>query len=337
MKKKVIMTTEIILEEVLDMIPKSVSLTYVDYRDNLDGYLEQMQKCIKENCLDAMYEAIDNAFMDQEWESVDSILKDVRKEIQSKYEIKKSDAKDFIETHEDTLKDVIYERNNSDTIKDLVRNTDKVICFYDTGYEMESDSWSWNEKEVIAERQRIKKILKIRGNDSYNANIEMMIRQASYGGQLVIYFRVDFTDLIDEEAETICFGSPTIAVINTDNGFGDNTNIKRHTFSLPYNSNNVFIDKLIKYNYTYEVCGMSEDWCDDTDVSLSKKVLRKAAPVEDSAINKHLEQEAKYNATFKAGGCTFGDMDINRHRNTPYGNDFPCGNKCVKCSTFWID
>ena len=33
----------------------------------------------------------------------------------------------------------------------------------------------------------------------------------------------------------------------------------------------------------------------------------------------------------------FGDMNISRHKETPYRNDYPCGSRCEDCGTFWID
>ena len=50
-----------------------------------------------------------------------------------------------------------------------------------------------------------------------------------------------------------------------------------------------------------------------------------------------MEYDAKCDAVFKTGGCTAGDMDMNRHRNTYYLNEFPCGTHCPHCHTFWID
>ena len=72
-----------------------------------------------------------------------------------------------------------------------------------------------------------------------------------------------------------------------------------------------------------------------TIVEFSKRKQR--LKIVESETNKLLEQEKKYNDTWKKGECTFGDMDITRHKNTPYQNDFPCGNKCTSCGTFWID
>ena len=330
------MNKPIILSEVLEMVPKSVSLSYVDYKDNIDFLLFEMQKSISKNNWEFVEEKINEVFMDQQWENKKIILKNIRKQVQCKYELSKSEAKAFIKIHNDIIENKIYENCNDDILRDLERNSNELIWFYDTGYEMESESWSWDNKKITAERQRIKKILKIRGTDVYNARIEMMIRQATYGGQLVIYFKKSFSDLMNNNVNTICFTNPVIAVIDIHGGSGDDCHIDNHQLKLEYNHCNLFIDELIKYNYTYAVCGMSEDWCKATGVTfeLNKKLK---SIVKDSSINESLNCEANYKENFEKGNCSIGDMDIHRHRNVIYINDYPCGNKCTDCGTFWID
>lgn len=322
------------LGQLTSELPTRVNLNYVDYRDDLDEQAEELQKCIHANNWEAMDEVLDGNW-EQEHDAIQEVLKELKSDIKAKYDLKGKTAKRIIEEYEDELRDEIYNRDDSNLLKDLLSNTDRFICFYDTGYEMDSDSWSWTDKEVEKERQRIKKVLKVRGNDKYNDRIEIMIRQASYGGTLVVYFRIDVGELIGIEASTIEFKDPAIAVINNANGSGDSTDLDGHSFKLPYNRENVFIDKTVKYNYTYDVCGMCEDWCDATEVILTTKAIK--GTIERSEINELLDKEIELNATFKNGKCTFGDMDIKRHRNTSYINDFPCGTKCADCGTFWID
>jgi len=322
------------LEQLTAELPTTVSLNYVDYRDDLDEHAKKLQSCIHQNNWEAMDELLDGNW-EQENDAVHEVLKELKNDIKAKYELKGKTAKRIIEENEDYLRDEIYNRDDSNLLKDLLRNTKRFICFYDINYEVESESWKWTDKEVQQERQRIKKQLKIRANDTYDDRIEMMIRQASYGGSLVVYFRIDVSELIGIEATTIEFTNPEIAIINNCNGSGDNCNLHGHTFKLPYNKENVFIDETVKYNYTYDVCGMVESWCDDTEVKLSKEKVK--GTIEKSKVNALMEREKILNETFKKGGCTAGDMDIKRHRKSFYRNDYPCGTKCPDCGTFWID
>jgi hypothetical protein len=179
--------------------------------------------------------------------------------------------------------------------------------------------------------------LGILSTTAYDLAIEIMIRQATYGGQLLIYFNLDLKTFLEpnDKWETIVFKNAQIGIINHCNGSGDilEADIQEY-IKLPYNSENVFLEKSIKYNWTYEIAGMCRDWCDSTQVSFTEE---KIGEIVSSSTNKLLDEEANYNKTFKEGGCTFGDMDIRRHRKVDYINNYPCGNKCQDCGTFWID
>ena len=59
--------------------------------------------------------------------------------------------------------------------------------------------------------------------------------------------------------------------------------------------------------------------------------------VENEALTQERERQQKYNDTFKAGKCTFGDRDMNRHRDIQYSNVFPCGWHCPHCGMTWVD
>ena len=323
------------LEKVIELLPAKTSLQYVDYNDNMNEQASTIQDCIHTNDMSALYEKVDEWFQEQEFESVKQIKKDLRKEIQQKFEISKSEAKDFLEENEDAISDAIYSRNDTDVVADLFRNTSKFIMFFDTCYEVESESWSWSDAQIRLERINIKKVLKIKSSD-YDSRIDMMIRQASYGGRLVIYFRISADDLIGnkDEAKTILFKDPEIAIIDNGGGSGDNCNLKGYSVKFDFNRKNIFIDKNVSYSYTYDVCGMSEDWCDSTEIQLLEEEVEK---MEESKINDFLDKEKQLDEVFKKGGCTFGDMKYERHRNKTYRNDYPCGNKCTDCGNFWID
>jgi hypothetical protein len=227
----------------------------------------------------------------------------------------------------------MFERDDSTPLKDLIRNTGNQVMFYDVGAEI--GDYSADMKERIND---VKRAIKIPKRDkTHDDLIESMLVEASYGGKLVVYFYDDFErwiNLTGKETMIHFSGKVHLAVVDHSGGSGWDSTIP-HNFTLPFNPENVFIDKNIKYNYTYAVCGMISRWCESTEVTLLQKKTRVKA--ERSKVNDHLDKEARYNKTFKEGKCTFGDMDIKRHRNAPYRNEYPCGNKCTECGTFWID
>ena len=151
-----------------------------------------------------------------------------------------------------------------------------------------------------------------------------MLRQASYGGSLVIYFYDDVSDFIETTQNTITFRNPVIAIIDTINGSGDHCNLgKVGEIEMPFSRERIRLCKTIKYSYTFSVCGMYSDWCEDTIVGLKDTVITKA--LDESALSLKLQKDAKYREVFKSGSCSFGDVDFSRHRNVIYRNDYPAG------------
>lgn len=323
-------------EQIRELLPETVSLVYIDYRDSFDEQHHLLQKCLEENDWCPLTEKID--FHDSEWESIKVIKRELRKDLISKYGISKEEAKELIEKHEDDIRDYCYDKDTSTPIKDCIDNTGRLVAHYDTGYEMASDSWNWNEAQIRLERIKIKKHLGIK-DSSHDDGIDMMIQQATYGGQLLIYFRLDFNDFMNhmEFAKTISFDNAVIGIVNHYNGSGDVYDGGINGIKLPFNNRNVFLEKSIKYNWTYSIAGMCENWADGTSVELIQEPLKTDMVIPDSPQIKLQKQEEEYNKVFKAGGCSAGDMDIRRHRNAYYRNEFPCGNKCKDCGTFWID
>ena len=77
-------------------------------------------------------------------------------------------------------------------------------------------------------------------------------------------------------------------------------------------------------------------WCEGTnmELSVSKEDL---GEVVLSDKGEHMAREAKLDKTYRDGGCTAGDLKYERHRNTTYINEYPCGTRCKSCGTFFID
>jgi len=328
-------TTKITFEEIRDLLPKTTSLYYVDYQDSLDEHQELLQECIENNCFDALYENIHEWYMDSPYYAFEYLNKELHSDIMNKFDLDDDEVDEIMEEFEDEIRDHYYEVDDSNVLKDLLRNTSTLIAHYDTGYYMDSGSWNWSNAEVRLERIKIKQFLNIK-DSGYDAPLDMMIMQASGGGQLNIYFELDIEDFINNSNKTIIFSDFQIGIVNHYEGSGDilETEIKGD-ITLPLNTSNIFLEKSIKYNWTYSIAGMCRDWCKSTVYSFSDEGSE--IVVEDSKQAELNKQEQGYNDTFKKGSCTFGDMDVNRHRNLEYTNDYPCGNKCKKCGTFWID
>lgn len=332
------METKATRQQVIDLLPKQVSLTYVDYRSDLSDHLDVIQECIEQGEWCPLDEKIFDWFDESRWEGVRYVMDELRDDIEREFDLDEDEAQELMDEYEDWIRDEIYERDDSDTISDLFRNTPDESVFYDTGIYVESESWSWSEAQIRLERMRIKHELGIMSHSKDDDDIDMMLRQASYGGRLVIYFLSDMKELIviDPKFNAVKFRNPVIAVINNGNGSGDHCELTGGvTVTMPLERSRFFIDKTTSYSYVHEVCGMVRDWCDSTVMEFT--TIEEVPELPESSMAARRKREAELDKVFKAGGCTPGDMKFTRHRNTTYVNDFPCGNRCTKCGTFWID
>jgi len=212
----------------------------------------------------------------------------------------------------------------------------KESLFYDTRHEVDRDSWNWSERKMKQEIKDICTVLKI-GNAKYHDQFVELLENATYGGHLVIYFLGDIENYNNVKGNRIMFKNPTVAVIDTQGGSGFDTFLKNIELEFEFYRNRLHRDIDTPYPYVTEVCGMVENWCDNTKVSFKLLGTPNIITGVKTILETEIDLNARYQRVFDAGGCTFGDMHINRHRNVHYTNDYTCGNKCKDCGTFWID
>lgn len=321
---------------ILSYIPSSVSLYYVDYRDDLDEHEDLQQKCLQDNNLIPLYEKVDDWYWEQETQNCEEELDSIREKMS------KDGCEEQFNTHEDEIRDLLYERNDTDPVTDLIKNTGTTNMFYSLGVEIDGyhDDWCGSyrgESEEMA-CYKIRRALKLK-KGQFDDRIKELVDNATYGGELRIYFNAMFNELVNNDEKndfkTIRFhGDVVVAVADSHNGSGFDITLPLD-ITLPFNRDNLFVDSQVHYSYASEVCGMCHDWCYSTQWKLGVKPVKKS--IKSSKMAAHVQQEAQYAATFKAGGCTPGDMNMNRHRGVFYNNNFPCGNHCPHCGTFWVD
>jgi hypothetical protein len=327
------------LNAILEMLPLSVSLCDIGRNDDLSNYMDTLQECVADNSLDKLSEALNDTIWECERESFRYYMRELQNEIAVTYSLAEEAAYGFVfETYAEEIKGMLYERDGSDFVGGLLRNTNKVSLFIDTGLTIGDYSYRWTRSEQTEWLKKIKRTLKIT-SAKWDDAIRSMLDDASYGGQLVVYFYDAAGKLFCEggkDWKSVTFIHPTIAIINTGNGSGGDTHLNGHQVTLPFSRTNLFIDKSFKYNYVTEVCGMRQDWCKKTEVRFSFEPVaqrkRRVSPLAAQAL-----RDREYVEKYKKGSCTHGDMDITRHRDVHYVNQFPCGNKCPHCNTFWID
>ena len=320
---------ELSLEIIKDNLQESYNLIYIDYRDNLDEQMEEMQNSIINGNFDNFDEKIDNWYWDSVNDSINEEIYELKKQLKSKgYSL------DNFEDFEDVVYDIICSRDNSNPLPNLIKNTSKTPIFFSLNMYIDEDLDS-----IKRTLNKIKKILNIDlSNKEYDKDILYLLNNRCYGGHLGIFALPDFEDLL--ENKPMKFGGDIrLAIVDYNNGSGWHTILKN--FETPYYifNKNIFIDETFKYNFSFAVCGMYKDWCKDCELIIDKpKETDKIINIKPNVrLVSFIKNDAEYDRIFKEGGCSFGDINIKRHRNVEYINEYPCGNRCKDCGTFWID
>ena len=91
-----------------DYVPHSVSLYYVDYRENLDSHDDLQEQCIRRNSLSPLEEQILEWYADQEHGNLQGYLSEIRNEMEAD-----GKSAEYIR-HEGKIKGLRYERSSTE-------------------------------------------------------------------------------------------------------------------------------------------------------------------------------------------------------------------------------
>lgn len=319
-------------------VPKSVDLYFVNYDDDLKGQLQLLQECISKNNFYPLSEKVYDFWDFSESEYLSEIEREMAADnLEGEYR-----------KHEDDIIEAIREADESDPIKDLLGNTGKVSMFYSVA---ECDC-RWVEMPFIEPNmvecpdvtaKKVCKLLKIAEGSEQAQKVFSVCENASYGGELRIYFEANIEDMIagdpygenKQDWKVIQFaGAFAVAVYNSNDGAGDFEYIDLEV-ELPFIRENLKVSETEKYSL--ENCfGMCSDWLDATDMPMFSfnEPQGDCPQIKRSLIN---ECEKHFEEVFKNGGCSADDANYSRHRDVYYRNDFPCGNICPHCGRVWYD
>lgn len=320
--------------QLTDYIPQYVSLYYVDYRDDLDEHEDIQEECVRSNNMEKLYEKAYEWYEEQESSNMHDYLEETRKNMEA------DNLAGEFEEHEDEIRELIYDRNDSDPVKDLIRNSSVTNFFYSLGVEISGylTGCSLRGESVAMACHKVRRALHLK-KGQFDEKIEELVENATYGGELRIYFNAMFDRLISKDPEndfkSIRFhGNVVVAIADSRNGSGHHVRIPLD-ITFHFRRENLFVDSQVHYSYANEVCGMTNDWCDSTKWETG--MISFTGSVRKSRMAEYKKQEAAYEQTFRDGKCTFGDMNYKRHRDVRYSNVYPAGCRCPHCGTFWID
>ena len=324
--------------------PQGVELTFIDYRDYIED--AKTREELLQNPQEAYEILLSDWIHDAQYESIYYIIKEYKTQ---------DGIQEITEEEEDYIKDWCYNNDTSDPIKDLLKNTPSEYMYYDTGITLEPLNTYDTEKAINDNIYIICKTLKLKlprkagtkrildTNSKLYKTLHQLVEQAWDGGQLVILFEANVADFMETpDPKYIKFSrNYNLCIMDRGNGSGDSTELPdTPTLLFTFDRKNLHSDDGDNgYSYSGDVCGLVSHIMEDGELTNKKgkyKLLTTGTNEEREAQRK---QEAQYikNWNNGKGKCTFGDMNIKRHKETPYKNEFPCGSTCEQCGTFWID
>lgn len=114
---------ELSLKKIEGMLDESYKLSFINPEDKID--INLIDQCLESRNPEAILDEIYRIKEDQEWYSMNDIMLDIEyRLIDRGYDAKV--VREFIEEYQDLIRDLIYQRDNSDTLDDLVRNIGKI-------------------------------------------------------------------------------------------------------------------------------------------------------------------------------------------------------------------
>jgi len=319
------LTEKIIAERIKKEYPNGTDLTYIDYNENLNDSKDLMEELASTGFIDSFYEHFDN------WDSESEAIKYIKKEVFTEDEIEEIEANDDLSQ---AVEDICRDIDTSTPIKDLLENTSRRFFYYDLDFELENfDGF----QDVEKESKKIAKKLKI-DYKKHEEELRELVANAGYGGNLCILFTCDPIDLMGEKEKYIKFSrNYDLCIMDRCQGSGHSVNFKTDVeLTFKFIRENMHDDEGASgYSFSGDVCGLCK--FDEADFHFTNKRGNAIAVKENETAKEFADREKRYEKTFKAGGCTIGDMKYGRHRNMEYINDYPCGSKCKDCGTFFID
>lgn len=251
-------------KRILKLLPRKPELCTPDYRDNLDEHVDLVARCVAENDWSALDEQVFEWFDECRYSNTTAFLECLIDDIAYAFNVSRSRAAQFVADHEDELREELEERDVSNPLHDLLRNSAPFVAFYRLGYDVEQ-TWCMDAAEYSYAKSLLHEALQ---TSAYDDEMDELLANATNGGDLVVYFHLDPLQFVDSSASQIEFSDPHVAIINTQSGSGHDAQLVGHTLRVPFKRGNIGFDRQYYYNYTYAVCGNDGWWCEGTAVKL---------------------------------------------------------------------
>lgn len=116
---------ELTMDFIKSLMEPSYTLVWVSHDSSFDDSLDVIEECLMEKSSMTLYDNTDEWYLDARWQSIRYILKQIRSDCMDVGFDEKCVA-EFMEEHHDEILDTIYERDDSDVLGDLLKNTDDI-------------------------------------------------------------------------------------------------------------------------------------------------------------------------------------------------------------------
>lgn len=205
---------KVLVQRAIDALPEKTDLIYVDYNDQLT---EQQVRFHLAGDDESLWESLSNFESESTHQAVLSYLNEAL------------DDPDEVEAVRDDdeawerFRDECIDRDESDALRDLIRNTPAPMVKYDLDHVVEPNSWSMDDDEITEEMRGIAQAAGIDFEGNRKA-LRSLVVEASYGGSLHVLHRSDLADL--HGAKRAVFTDPFLLVHDTLNGSGDMEEVK---------------------------------------------------------------------------------------------------------------
>jgi hypothetical protein len=114
---------KITLEQIIELIPKSLELAYVDRDESLDHLSNEIVEAVLKGNNQPLYKHIDDISFDFYSCGMEYQINDLIESVSNKFDISKNEAENIVLSHQHEIEDEMYERDTSNLMKDLLKNT----------------------------------------------------------------------------------------------------------------------------------------------------------------------------------------------------------------------
>lgn len=309
--------------------PKGIDLIYIDYRDSYED-MSKLQNLLKNGDDDNNFEWM----ADAQYETIKYVFNEYKDHL-NKDSLSDLDTVDSLTDEvEEAMKDWLFEHDTSTPIKDLLKNTRDQLCYIETIDYSDDDKKNWNAlKRKYGKTEEQKK------------EIDYVINEQFYGAPVSFYFYASpsqiYNAIYDNNDKYIVIKRAYFSTI--DRIQGSNWLGEKACFDLVLSKENFvenfFIDSAKGNGYSWkEIAGQTG--YQEAGVNSSKTQPRGALKIK-TEITEAQKREARLQKAWddsRHTKCVLGDMNYTRHVGPQgYSNNYPCGNKCEFCGTFWID